>query len=1075
MTLAAPLDFGDLADGTAGTAAGDYQTLLANNGPRHVIVNGLRLGTNADAELIGTPSANADGDDTAGAPDDEDAISSFPVLMAGVTSNVTVTTTNTSATAAKLSVWVDFNNNGSFADAGEQVAVDAVVAVNAASVVVPVPVPAAAVTGVAVGFRVRLSHDAALTSLGAATDGEVEDHRVTILLPVDLGDWDGAGAATTTSASLLSNNLRLGATVDAETSVTPDADATADGADEDGVTIPAFITLSRSVTIPVSVLNNSGANAYLNAWIDFDGDGTFNNTVVSGNNGGERLVAVSTISSGASPSTQNITFTVPSGANTGTQRGARFRLTSQAVTTPTGIAGTGEVEDYVVEIIARQDFGDWNGSGAQTTTTSSSYNPSLYLGATIDTEIAPLPDANASSDDTTDDGSPDDEDGVLLPSTTSPGLSLTIPVTVFNNSGSTAYLSAWIDFNNDGTFQDTLITSGGERLENVRSVSSSASATTQNITFTVPATASIGTLRGVRFRLTSNNNPGPTGRDGNGEVEDYTIEIQGVAVGDLVWNDLNGNGLKDTTEPGVAGLQLTLVNPGSDNAPGGIGPAADFFVANVNTGAGGLYLFAKLIPGKYYITFNPPVALPYATSASAADNQINNDSNGLQPGGPAAAVFSPVFDLMPAAESITDGDTDHDTDLTKDFGLMVTRQTLGDFVWADTNANGLQDSGEPGVNGVRVDLYLDNGDLISNPATDTLINTTTTVTIAGQAGRYTHVALDSGNYFSVFTPPDTWGITIANTGTDDAIDSDANATIISGQRVGISPVTELNIGENDLSWDAGLTDRSGIPAVWAIARQSNGMLVVGGRFKKSHGIPRNNICRVGTNGTLDTSFNPGAGFNGSVRSLAVLGDGSIVAGGSFTTFDGEPANGLAVISADGTRLISCAMPDQPAVKWVAYQGSQIYVGGQFATMGGVARNGFARLSSGGSSSWVCDTSFAAGSGANAVVHGGTFDAQGRLYLVGDFTSFNGTSCGRIARLTPQGLVDSTFNQGGVGANRRILSALATGGDQLFLTGEFTSFGGATFNGTVKLNLNGTVQPNYTPSALSPLESINTAD
>ena len=163
----------------------------------------------------------------------------------------------------------------------------------------------------------------------------------------DFGDWSGSGAATALTSSITDPYLRMGATVDAEATVTADAAASADdatgGDDEDGVTMPAAINQGATVSIPVNVYNNTGSTAYLNAWIDFNNDGVFNDTLVSG--GGERLEAARTIVTSTSASTQTITFTVPVGASVGTQRGARFRLTNQTTTTPTGAAGAGEIED----------------------------------------------------------------------------------------------------------------------------------------------------------------------------------------------------------------------------------------------------------------------------------------------------------------------------------------------------------------------------------------------------------------------------------------------------------------------------------------------------------------------------------------------------------------------------------------------------------------------------------------------------------------------------------------------------------------------------------------------------------
>src|SRR5437773_915444 len=57
------IDFGDAPDLGGGAGAGDYQTLLANNGPRHTIVAGMRMGANVDGETDAFPNARANGDD----------------------------------------------------------------------------------------------------------------------------------------------------------------------------------------------------------------------------------------------------------------------------------------------------------------------------------------------------------------------------------------------------------------------------------------------------------------------------------------------------------------------------------------------------------------------------------------------------------------------------------------------------------------------------------------------------------------------------------------------------------------------------------------------------------------------------------------------------------------------------------------------------------------------------------------------------------------------------------------------------------------------------------------------------
>src|SRR5206468_3005773 len=99
------------------------------------------------------------------------------------------------------------------------------------------------------------------------------------------------------------------------------------------------------------------------------------------------------------------------------------------------------------------------------------------------------------------------------------------------------------------------------------------------------------------------------------------------------------------------------------------------------------------------------------------------------------------------------------TDNTNDAGLYQPA-ALGDFVWQDTNGNGLQDSGEPGINNVTVNLLQGS----------TVVATTTT----NSSGIYGFTGLTPGSYTVQFVAPSGYVFTTANVGTNDAIDSDAN-------------------------------------------------------------------------------------------------------------------------------------------------------------------------------------------------------------------------------------------------------------------------------------------------------------
>lgn len=167
------LDFGD--------APFPYPTLLAGNGARHRIPSAYFLGTVApDHEPDGQPDPNALGDDNNGV-DDEDGVSSSATLIRG--SNVTVNVV--ASTNGWLNAWIDFNQNGSWADSGEQIAND--VALTAGNNALSVSVPSQAAIGMTFG-RFRFSSYKGLLPTGIANDGEVEDYVFTIYQPQPSAD-----------------------------------------------------------------------------------------------------------------------------------------------------------------------------------------------------------------------------------------------------------------------------------------------------------------------------------------------------------------------------------------------------------------------------------------------------------------------------------------------------------------------------------------------------------------------------------------------------------------------------------------------------------------------------------------------------------------------------------------------------------------------------------------------------------------------------------------------------------------------------------------------------------------------
>ena len=128
--MQAQLDYGDAPDIP-------YATLSANNGARHMAIDPL-LGLVRDSEADGQPNATATGDDIVGSPDDEDGVSFPDILFPGFADNkVSVRTSGTGPFI--LNAWMDFNGDGDWSDAGEQIFTDRPLVLGANSLLYTVP------------------------------------------------------------------------------------------------------------------------------------------------------------------------------------------------------------------------------------------------------------------------------------------------------------------------------------------------------------------------------------------------------------------------------------------------------------------------------------------------------------------------------------------------------------------------------------------------------------------------------------------------------------------------------------------------------------------------------------------------------------------------------------------------------------------------------------------------------------------------------------------------------------------------------------------------------------------------
>lgn len=680
------------------------------------MLGGPFLGACVDGETNGQPLLTAIGDDqgigtgtlgTCLANDDEDGVVIGPLSIGATNVPVPVTANG----VCTLNGWIDWNRDGDWSDAGEQVFAGQALVNGANNLTLNVP------NGASVGAayaRFRCTTDATFNGsphpTGQATDGEVEDYVVTVNATgavLDYGDAPDPSyptlAGNNGAAHVLSSaGPRLGVCVDGEANGQPNAAANGDDTtagstvfgtcaasdDEDGVIINSSAPFAPGATnVPVSVTASTPCT--LNAWIDWNRDGDWLDE-------GEQVFSDQALTAGANA----LSMTIPGTASSGTTY-ARFRCTTDATfnasAAPTGVASNGEVEDYVVLVLPSGAVLDWGDAPDPTYPTLATNNGAAhivtgpYLGTCVDSEANGQPNSSAASDDTASGGSVvgtcannDDEDGVSFGTIVQGASGNSITVT----ASAPCILSGWIDWNQDGDWQDA-----GEQVVSGQTLTAGSN----SLTVSSPTAALSGTTY-ARFRCTTdaafNASPQPTGIATNGEVEDYAVVVsRAYSLGNRVWLDngagggVQNDGMQNGSEPGLANVVVGLyADANSDRQPDSTTPVLPV----QSTDGNGHYLFITVQEGKYVVRIESAnftaggVLASLVSSTGAIDSASNSQDrkdNGVDNASPQTqGIVSGTVMVGPGANAPTGetdigtlgtgGKTDDRSNLTVDFGFV---------------------------------------------------------------------------------------------------------------------------------------------------------------------------------------------------------------------------------------------------------------------------------------------------------------------------------------------------------------------------------------------------------------------
>ncbi len=237
-------------------------------------------------------------------------------------------------------------------------------------------------------------------------------------------------------------------------------------------------------------------------------------------------------------------------------------------------------------------------------------------------------------------------------------------------------------------------------------------------------------------------------------------------------------------------------------------------------------------------------------------------------------------------------------------------------------------------------------------------------------------------------------------------------------------------------------------------------IYIGGFFSHYNNTALENIARINEDGSLDAGFNPGTGFNNTVFSLALDGT-DIYAGGGFTSYNGTARNRIARLNTNGT-LDNGFAPSgsglNSTVNSVILDGTDVYVGGNFTSFNGTDRNYIARLDTDG----TLDTDFDPGTGFDSFV-GDLLLTGSDVYVSGAFNSFNGTDRKYIARVHSDGSIDDSFETTGTGLQDIPTAMALVNGADLFVVGAFTSYDGFIRHGFLRLFSSGALRGGFVPT------------
>lgn len=257
------------------------------------------------------------------------------------------------------------------------------------------------------------------------------------------------------------------------------------------------------------------------------------------------------------------------------------------------------------------------------------------------------------------------------------------------------------------------------------------------------------------------------------------------------------------------------------------------------------------------------------------------------------------------------------------------------------------------------------------------------------------------------------GLFVGSIARDAAIQSDGKIIVVGNfNSYNGNPVSNILRLNTNGSYDATFNQGTGLSSDgYSVEIQTDGKIVVAGTFITYNGNAAVGIVRINTNGSYDATFNSTLGTGAGIGlDLAIQTDGKIILGGGFSFYNGNPANSIVRINTNGSYdgTFNTVVGVNNTVWAIEIQtDGKILAGGSFTQYDGNLSDNLVRINTNGS----YDATFPVATGFDNNVLDIAVQPNGKIIAVGDFTDYQGNAVSRIVRINTDATYDNTFVQG----------------------------------------------------------------